>query len=60
MKFEIYKSKSDFNFYWRLYYNGNIIATGHEGHSTAYECEQEISKVKSTNSLTPITKLNFY
>lgn len=44
--FEIYKGEGDDkNFYWRLYYHGDIIATGHQGFGTPKQCEGQIHLV---------------
>jgi len=51
--FEIYQSPEDFKYYWRLWFNGEIVATGHEGHIIAQQCRNEINIVKATKDSTP-------
>jgi len=50
MCFEIYQSPNDQKYYWRLWYNQQIIATGHQGHYNRDVCVAEINLVKQTGN----------
>ena len=54
-EFQIYRG-NDSRWYWRLVrfvgpnQNGDIIATGHQGHPTIQACQNEISHVKAAST----------
>ena len=46
MCFEIYQSSSDSNWYWRLWCNSEIIATGHQSYGSYIAALNGVNIVK--------------
>ena len=45
MEYQI-RVRSDGRYYWRLWYDGEIIATAGQGHPSIQDCRDEIARVK--------------
>ena len=48
MEFQIYQSKNDNRYYWRLQKGEDTIATGHQGYDTEQQCRNDIEIVKQS------------